>query len=134
MIPLVFKKHHKTLNTRCPPHNIDTKQWDRRFFNRRTPSPHRSLIEAWREYDTSGDLLDIFLRHFGDQTPSWVAELVKEFCRSTTIFRSNGRAVQARARLCDIEIPSRLRRKHANWLTAEEMRALLKEKVCRRLN
>jgi len=125
----LFKKHGKSPDTGRYAHNIDLKQWDRRFFRRRPTIPECSLIEDWREYDTSGDLLAIFLRDFGSQSPSWVTEIVKEYCRGSHAFQAGGRAVQARARVCDTEIPSGRRRTHGDWLTAEGMRLVLQEDV-----
>lgn len=77
--------------------------------------------------------MDILLRDFGDQTPSWVTELVKEYCGRSSVFESNGRAVHARARVCQTEIPSGLQRIHGDWLTPERLREVLDNEEVRYL-
>jgi hypothetical protein len=104
--------------------SVDIKQWDRRFFKSRK-SQQSSFIEDWRGYDTSGDLLDVFLRNLEDQTSFWITEVIKKHCNNSKLRHPCEQLIQARSRVCDTETPSGLHQKHGNWLTAEQLRSVL---------
>lgn len=127
--PLAMKRRSRNSHAARYAHNIDLKEWDQRFFRKQQQPIECSFIDTWRKHDTSGDLLDIFLQELGSQTPSWVAEMVKEYCYGYPAFRSAGRRVHARARVCDTEVTSGLHQAHGDWLTAEQMQSVLQEKV-----